>query len=127
MTTLSERPAPHASVDTAFLVDQVVLFDDRNGRVYELDPSASAVWLLLDGEMSLGEVADELHELTGVEPDVLRATIDIVVTDFAGCGLLDGTEPAGDAAANGDHHDPRRPAGAAGAAGPSVLPAPPEP
>ena len=36
------------------------------GQVHELNPSASAVWLLLDGVATLDDVVDELHELLGV-------------------------------------------------------------
>jgi len=123
MSAVTDRPAPHEGVDTAFLVNQAVLFDDRNGRVHELNPSASAVWLLLDGELSLDDVAVELHELLGVDRDVLRADIDLVVADFADRGLLAGTEPLGDGHDDHDH----RGHGHVADAGRTVLAPPPDP
>ena len=121
--TITQRPKPHPAIDTAFLHNQAVLFDDRTGQVHELSPSASAVWLLVDGELSLDDVAAALHELVNVPFETLRADAETAVEDFAARGLLEGTEPV---RRDGDHH--HRPASTVGAhAGPVVLPRPPDP
>ncbi|MFV0309367.1 MAG: PqqD family protein [Desertimonas sp.] len=119
MTDLA--PAPNPAIETGFLVNQAVLFDRRDGRVHELNPSASAVWLLIDGELDLDGIATELHELLGVERAVIRGDLDGVISDFARRGLLAGTEPVDDHA---DHHHDHP---SVEHSGPTVLPAPPEP
>ena len=121
--TITQRPKPHPAIDAAFLQNQAVLFDERTGQVHELNPSASAVWLLLDGELSVDDVAAVLQELVDVPFETLRADADSAVADFAASGLLEGTEPA---RRDADHD--HRPTSAVGAnAGPVVLLRPPDP
>ncbi len=121
--TISQRPKPHPAIDTAFLHNQAVLFDDRTGQVHELSPSASAVWLLVDGELSLDDVAAALHELVNVPFETLRADAETAVEDFAARGLLEGTEAV--RRDGGHHHQPASTVSAH--AGPVVLPRPPDP
>ena len=87
----SVRPRPHATVETAFLPPDVVLFDDRHGELHHLNPSASAVWLMLDGELSIDEVAGELSDIFSVPRDEIRPDVEAAVEDFRGRGLLDGS------------------------------------
>ena len=65
------QPAPHEAIDTVFLEPEVVLFDGRDASVVRLNPSASAVWLLLDGATSPAVIAAELAEIVGLPADVL--------------------------------------------------------
>jgi hypothetical protein len=117
------RPAPHPAVDTAFLENQAVLFDDRTGKVFELNPSASAVWLLLDGQLTVADVAAELHELMGVPLETLGDDVELAVMDFAHQGLLVGTEPVADDA----EVDAMRAPAVSEAAVPTILARPPDP
>lgn len=86
------RPTRHPSIETALFGSEAVLYDERSGTVHHLNPSACAVWLLLDGR-SIGDVVAGLAERTGlprteIGPDVLRA-----IADLDEAGLLEG-EPA---------------------------------
>ena len=101
-TTGSTVPQPHHAVETAFLPPEAVLFDDRHGEIHHLNPSASAVWLLLDGELSVDEVAGELSEIFPVPFDQLRGDVVAAVDDFRARGLLDGTPAADVSTALGD-------------------------
>ena len=102
----SMRPRPHGSVETAFLPPEVVLFDDRHGELHHLNPSASAVWLMLDGELSVDEVAAELSDIFSVPPGEILPDVEAAVEDFRGRGLLDGSahpiEPGSPPAPTGD-------------------------
>ena len=46
---IDEPPRPHPAVETAYLAPEVVLWDGRHHQVHHLNPSASAVWLCIDG------------------------------------------------------------------------------
>jgi hypothetical protein len=87
----SSIPRPHQSVETAYLPPEAVLFDDRHGEIHHLNLWASAVWLLLDGELSVEEVADELSEIFSSPGDRMRTDVAEAVDDFRRRGLLDGT------------------------------------
>lgn len=93
MTSAAAPPAPHPAVETALLDNQVVLFDERTGHVQELSASASAVWLLMDGQLSIAQIADELHDVFAVEHHTIADDVAMAIAHFAGRGLLAGTEP----------------------------------
>jgi hypothetical protein len=76
----------------AFLAPEAVLFDDRHGEIHHLNPSASAVWLLIDGELSIEEIVDELSEIFGVPESELLPDVETIVEDFRTRGLLVGGE-----------------------------------
>lgn len=98
----SVRPTPHPSVETAFLAPEAVLFDDRHGEIHHLNPSASAVWLMLDGELSIVEVTAELSEIFGVPEADMLPDVESVVEDFRTRGLLEGAAAHSDSSSEHD-------------------------
>ena len=66
---------------------EVVIYDDRSGMVHHLNPSASSIWLLLDGR-PLAAVIDELTRLTGMARDDLRRDVLQAVADLRDAKLL---------------------------------------
>lgn len=88
MTISSAVPIARETVDTAFLVNQAVLFDETDGTVLELNPPASAVWMLIDGETSIEQIVIELSELFDLPPEQLRPDCQQIVADFAAKGLV---------------------------------------
>jgi len=103
----SVHPAPHPAVETAFLAPEAVLFDDRHGEIHRLNPSAAAVWLLLDGEQSIVDVAAELSDIFGVPEPVILPDVETTVSDFRRRGLLAGAD-RGESEAPADHEVPQR-------------------
>jgi len=131
--TVEERPRPHPAVETAFLAPEAVLFDTRHHQVHHLNPSASAVWLCIDGELTPDQIATELSEIFEVPREVIRPDVDDAISEFVRLGLLDGGEALGGEHAPGDHHDHdhhdhdhhhHEPSGDVGVV---VLPRPPDP
>ena len=93
-------PRPRSVMQTAFLSPEVVLLDDDSGRVYQLNPSASAIWLLIDGRHSAADLAGELAEITGMSAEQLIVDVQAAVRDFRERGFLEGDRnPTGDLAA----------------------------
>lgn len=116
----TDRPLPHPSVETAWLEPEVVLFDARHHRVHHLNRAASAVWILIDGESSRDQIADELSEIFGAPTDVIRPDVDDAVAEFDRLGLLA-------AETYGDGHDHLPDDADAAKEIVSVLPRPPDP
>ncbi len=112
------KPAPHDAIDTVFLEPEVVLFDARDATVVRLNPSASAVWLLLDGASPTAVIAAELAEIVGLSADQLAGDVEAALADFAAQGLLAGTTRLTPEEHVQAAHD---------TAGPFVLPRPPDP
>ena len=81
-------PAPHPAIETAYLAPEAVLYDERTGRVYRLNPSASAVWLLMDGAADVDAIAADISEIFEVPVEQVRPDIVTAIEQFAAQGLL---------------------------------------
>ncbi|HKN90002.1 MAG TPA: PqqD family protein [Acidimicrobiia bacterium] len=82
-----DRPARHPAVETAVFEPEVVIYDDRSGMVHHLNPSASSIWLLLDGR-PLAAVIDALTQSTGMARDDLRRDVLQAVAELLDADLL---------------------------------------
>ncbi len=88
VTTRLSAPVPHPAVETAYLAAEAVLYDQRTGRVYRLNPSASAVWMLLDGTADTEAIAADISEIFEVPVDQVTSDVATAVEQFAAQGLL---------------------------------------
>jgi len=79
-------PVRSAAIESAWVVDRYVLFDERDGVVHELNPSASAVWELIDGARPLSAIAAEVSALVGADVSESVAT---ALAEFRDAGLLE--------------------------------------
>lgn len=89
MNDQDRSPARHPSVETAVFGAEAVLYDERSGMVHHLNPSACAIWMLLDGR-PVGEVIGTLSQATGVSPADLRRDVLQAISDLGTAGLLTG-------------------------------------
>jgi PqqD family protein of HPr-rel-A system len=83
------RPAHHPSVETAMFGDEAVLYDERSGMVHHLNPSACAVWMLLDGR-PVDDVVVALSKMSGVAQADLRRDVLRTIVELGAAGLLAG-------------------------------------
>jgi hypothetical protein len=70
-----------------------VLYSEHDGSLHLLDPVATAVWNVLDGEATLGQLAGELAEAFEAEPDVVERDVVELVRGLGARGLLAGVAP----------------------------------
>ena len=85
--TEHDCPTRHPAVETAVFETEVVVYDDRSGMVHHLNPSASAIWLLLDGQ-PVEAVVDTLSQATGVPRDDIRRDVVRAIADLRDAELL---------------------------------------
>lgn len=88
---------------------ELVVLDERTGRLHVLNPTATVVWQCLDGDADLATLAVELATAFGAEADAVRADLLTLVRQLADDGLLVGFEPdppAPGEAEPGDDHEP---------------------
>jgi len=88
-TSIEGPPRPRPEIETAFVGGEAVLLNVETGSVYALNPSASLVWLLLDGVLQTPAVAAELSEIIQVPADELLPDVEAAVAGFAEQRLLD--------------------------------------
>ena len=80
----------HPAVLSVVALDRVVLFDERDARVHELNPSASLIWDAIDGRVTIGELAEHIAAL--VDQDV-RSEVIGTIRDLVAGGLLTVDDP----------------------------------
>lgn len=127
---------PRADVHTAFLPPEAVLFDEATGHAHRLNSGASSVWMVLEGQRSAAQIADDLAEIYEVDPSVLRGEVERALAEFAEHGWIEDRRDGHDTSLSPEHAgpaasgSPEAPAAdAEGGAGEAVdvLPRPPDP
>ena len=90
-----EDPTPRraAATETLELDHEAILLDPRTDRIHQLNPQATVIWSVLDGEGTVGDLVADLAEAFAVEPVVLREDVHRLVEQLAAFGLLEGSEP----------------------------------
>ena len=84
-----DRPVRHPAIETAVFDEEAVLYDERSGMVHQLNASACAIWMLLDGRPVRDLVAG-LSAATGTAPAEIRRDVLQTIAELAEAGLLIG-------------------------------------
>ena len=91
-----EHPRAHDAVETGAFGAEVKLVDRRTNTIHDLNSSASAVWLLMDGDLPVDEIVAELVVLSGAPTVQVQSWVRDSLVHFDSLGLLEGgSEPEG--------------------------------
>lgn len=106
--------AARSDVIAEELDGELVLLDERTGRLHVLNATAALVWRCLDGAVDVTTLATEISEELGADHDTVYQDVRALVHRLASDGLLEGYEPAqgeGSTVEAGEHDppDPQRP------------------
>lgn len=82
-------PQPHV-IETEVRGD-ISLYNPRDESVLVLNPTASDVWRLCDGEQTFEEIVSMLAAAYGTEAAAIRADVQRTIEQFASEGFLDQT------------------------------------
>jgi hypothetical protein len=91
----SFAPARAESVYTVEIDGEAVLLDEAVNRLHLLNATATLVWRLLDGDVSIGEMARELSEELATPYDTVLDDTLAIVRNLAEEGLLAGVAATG--------------------------------
>jgi PqqD family protein of HPr-rel-A system len=69
--------------------DGVVLYDPASSFVHHLNPSASVLWHLADGDASVARLATEMSEELRLDPIETRAQLVGLVAELDALGLVE--------------------------------------
>ena len=73
------------------LPEETVLVDLQTGRSLRLNSTGAWIWKRLERPAPVGELADELAETFGIDPDRASEDVRRFAGDLAGRGLLEVT------------------------------------
>lgn len=68
--------------------DEILILDLESSQIHQLNSSASFIWGLCDGEVSLDRLAEIYSEHYEVEPDTARTDVKHVTAQLCEMGLL---------------------------------------
>jgi PqqD family protein of HPr-rel-A system len=84
------KPRVRDDVAVVEIDGELVVYDERNGELHHLNPSASLVFQLLDGTATMRELAGEIARTADASPERVEAEIRMVQRYLRRAGLLDG-------------------------------------
>jgi hypothetical protein len=70
------------------ILDRVVVYDPRTGRVFRLNASGSLLWQVLDGEAPLRDLAAEIASAFGRDRGVVEYEVVTLARRLARLGLI---------------------------------------
>jgi PqqD family protein of HPr-rel-A system len=82
-------PRKRADVLELDMGDGVVLYDSQSRLVHHLNPSASILWQLSDGEASVAQLAGEVSEELRINPEEVRHQFLGLVAELDVLGLVE--------------------------------------
>lgn len=77
---------------------EAVIYDERNGDLHRLNPTASLVFSLLDGSSTIDELARDVGETFSMPVGEVGEQLHALVVQFGESHLLVGTEAPNDEA-----------------------------
>jgi|tagenome__1003787_1003787.scaffolds.fasta_scaffold20978312_4 hypothetical protein len=69
--------------------DDIVALHVENGQCYGMESVTVAVWNLLAEPTDIPTICSRLHEIYDVEPDICRADVERLVSQFRTEGLVE--------------------------------------
>jgi len=82
------RPKPGVVAEDVPGTGESVLLDPARGRVLALNPTAAAVWDLLDGRRDAAELARVVAAASGAEPARVQTDVDDLLARLGDEGFL---------------------------------------
>lgn len=86
-----ERPRKRSSLVREVLegMDEVIYLDEETASNFALNATAAAVLELCDGTRTAEEIAALIAEATNAPPEDVLKDVRMILTEFAGYGLID--------------------------------------
>lgn len=105
MERLDDRPRTRDDLTVVELDGEAVIYDDANGDLHRLNPTATLVFSLLDGSATLDELARDLADAYGMPFEEVVGQVRELADQLAASHLLIGTEEDVSAEVDGDDGD----------------------
>lgn len=102
MEGLEQAPRTRADLTVVELDGEAVIYDEINGDLHRLNPTATLVFSLLDGSATVEDLARDIAKAYGMPVDEITAQVRELADQFAASHLLVGTEPDVFAEVDGD-------------------------
>ena len=82
------RPQLNQGAELIVVADEALIYETDTGGIHKLDPVATAVCRLLDGQHTVDDVIDALAEAFGAARDTVASDVVALVVELEDRGLL---------------------------------------
>lgn len=87
---MSDKPKVIPDIEVRTVDEEKVVLNRDGEHIHQLNETASFVWDRCDGKHEIGEIADELATVYGVDSKQTLQDVSDVVLQFSQLGLLEG-------------------------------------
>lgn len=93
MERLDDRPRVRENLTVVELDGEAVIYDELNGDLHRLNPTATLVFSLLDGSATLDELGRDIADAYGMPVEEVGPQVRELASQLAASHLLVGSEP----------------------------------
>jgi len=84
-----EKPKRRADLLVREVDDELLVYDPKADSVHHLNPMASVIWVMLDGETSVSAIVKEIITVFDTDAGQIRADVTRIVQEMHELGLLE--------------------------------------
>jgi PqqD family protein of HPr-rel-A system len=88
--TVTADPRTRSDLTVVVLDGEAVIYDEGSGDVHHLNPTATIVFGMLDGTVTVDELSADVAAVFGLGEDEAAAHVRGLVDELEAAGLLDG-------------------------------------
>jgi len=78
----------HRKVADEVLLVPIATEASNTAGIYTLNPTATMMWELMDGEHTLDELTDELSKKFDADPEIIHSDLETLIQDLLSFGAL---------------------------------------
>lgn len=93
MERVEERPKVRGDLTVVELDGEAVIYDEINGDLHRLNPTATLVFSFLDGSATLEDIAHDIADAYSMPVDEVTVQVRELAEQLAASHLLVGSEP----------------------------------
>jgi len=90
------RPKRRSYLNYRTIEGETVILNRKEGRLHQLNPTASFIWDCCDGNSNLAEIVDRLAGTYEVDSSTARKDVEEVLSNLRSSNLLEGLERSKD-------------------------------
>jgi hypothetical protein len=82
------KPKARADLAVVEIEGEAIIYDDENGQLHHLNPTATMVFKLCDGQSTVKEFAADIADVYELPLQDVERQVRALIREFRGAGLL---------------------------------------
>jgi hypothetical protein len=95
LTMAAMKPKARDDLAVEEIEGEAIIYDDRNGQLHHLNPTATIVFNLCDGQSTVKDFAVDIADVYSLPPQDVERQVRALIREFRQAGLLDSNQSKG--------------------------------